>query len=125
VVSFLRGLYDSEGSNYRCKKIWLSNNNKDLLRYVQHLLKKYFGVIAKGPYLNTKAGGISKRRNGEKIKTNHNTYQITIYRKQHIQKFLNEIGFSIKEKQLGLPRRKRFTSLTPIPFSSPLPLYII
>jgi len=101
LVNFLRGLYDSEGTNYRCKQIYLSNNDIDLLEYVQHLLRKYFSIKATGPYLKTKAGSISKKG----IKANHNTYSITIYRKDSIQRFLSEVGFSISEKQLGLPRR--------------------
>jgi len=40
------------------------------------------------------------------IKVNHNNYQTAISRKDSIRIFLSEIGFDIKEKQLGLPRRK-------------------
>jgi len=36
------------------------------------------------------------------IKTNHDIYKIEISKKSHIEIFLSEIGFSIKEKQLGL-----------------------
>ena len=106
VANFLRGLYDSEGCNYRYSQIHLGNNNKDLLRYVQHLLKKYFNIHATGPYINTKAGAEHEMGNGKTVKTKHNNYQISINRKQHIQRFLSMIGFSITDKQLGLPRRK-------------------
>ena len=105
VANFLRGLYDSDGYNYRCKQIYLYNNDEDLLRYVQHILKKYFDVIARGPYLVKKAGSIMER-NGRRYKRRENNYSIAIYRKKHVKIFLNEIGFSIKEKHLGLPRRK-------------------
>ena len=109
VANFLRGLYDSEGNHYVYKKkysqIRLSNNDTELLKYVQHLLRKYFDITARGPYLNTKAREEYKTRNGT-IKRYHDNYQINIYRKQHTKKFLNEIGFSITEKQLGLPRGK-------------------
>ncbi len=103
---FLRGLYDSDGSNYRCKKIVLFNSNIELLYYVQYLLKKYFIIMIRGPYLNAKAGNISIKKNGEKIKTNRDNYSIVVFRRRYIQRFLNEIGFFITEKQLGLPRRK-------------------
>ena len=53
-----------------------------------------------------RAGTISIKKNREMIKMNHDNYQIVIYRKQHVKKPLSEIGFSIREKQLGLPRRK-------------------
>ena len=67
---------------------------------------KYFGINATGPYLAKKAGTESKMRNGEKVKTKHNNYSIAVSRRQHTQIFLDNIGFSITEKQLGLPRRK-------------------
>ena len=78
----------------------------ELLKYVQYLLKKYFGIVARGPYLNTKAGTKSKMKNGNVAKTTHNNYQMRIYRRQHTERFLDDIGFSILEKQLGLPRRR-------------------
>ncbi len=113
VANFLRGLYDSDGGHYKYKsnnrrysKICLSNNNIELLKYVQYLLKRHFGIIARGPYLNNKARTKSKIKNGKTISRNHDNYRIDIDRKQHTQVFLNEIGFNIKEKQLGLPRRK-------------------
>ncbi len=110
VANFLRALYDSEGNHYVYKRkynqIHLSNNNLRLLKYTQYLLKKYFGIIARGPYINTKAGTESKMKNGETIKAKHDNYQTGISRKQHVRRFLSEIGFSITEKQLGLPRRK-------------------
>ncbi len=110
VANFLRGLYDSDGNHYiykeRYNQIHLYNNNLKLLKYVRHLLEKYFNIHTTGPYLHIEAGAESKMGNGQTAKTNHNNYQISIYRKQHVQRFLNMIGFSIGEKQLGLPRRK-------------------
>lgn len=105
VAHFLRGLYDSDGSNYMCKKISLYNSNIELLRYVQYLLKRYFNIIARGPYLTRRAGSIMKRI-GKTYKRSSDNYVIAICRKLHVQRFLSEIGFSITEKQLGLPRRK-------------------
>lgn len=105
VAHSVRGLYDSEGCNYRCKRIIFYNNDIKLLYYVKHLLKKYFGIIATGPYLHTRAGSIMER-NGETYKRRGNTYSIAIYKRQHVKRFLNEIRFSITRKQQGLPRRK-------------------
>ena len=109
VKQYLKALYDSEGSNYRCLTITLSNSNLDLLHYVQYLLKKYFNIIATGPYICS--------RPGKKVKIDRwtgtirkNVYIIAIARKTHVKRFLNEIGFSIKEKQLGKPRRIRGSS---------------
>jgi len=107
VKYFLRGIYDSEGCNYRCKRIILYNSDLKLLNYVRYLLKKYFGIMIRGPYLHVRAGSIHMRRDGEEIRTKNNNYYIGIYRMRNIQVFLSEIGFSIAEKQLGLPRRKK------------------
>jgi len=56
VKYYLRGLFDSDGGNYRNKYIYLSNSNKKLLGYVQCLLKECFSIIATGPYLQKKSG---------------------------------------------------------------------
>lgn len=109
VANFLRGLYDSDGGHYKSKgrysMIYLSNNNLKLLKYTQYLLREYFGITATGPYINVEAG--TKRKiKGKMAKANHDGYQIDINRKKHTKKFLSEIGFSITERQLGLPRRK-------------------
>jgi len=106
VKLFLRGIYDSEGYNYKCKQIFLANSNPEILNYIQYLLKKYFNIKTTGPYLIKKAGSINRKRNGERIKTRHNTYSIAISRKRDVQIFLSEIGFSITEKRLGLKRRR-------------------
>ena len=102
---FLRGLYDSEGGHYRYvysygrrEEISLSNNDLELLHYTQYLLKNYFNLVTTGPYINKRDGEVSTKRDGEKIKINHNNYKIEIYKKQHIQRFLDNIGFNIRKK---------------------------
>jgi len=103
---YLKGLFDSEGGNYRNKYIYLSNSKKELLEYVQYLLKKYFDIVATGPYLVYEAGDI-EIINGVETRYNHDYYSIHIYRKLHVQKFLKEIGFSIIRKQLGLKKDEK------------------
>lgn len=105
VASFLKGLYDSEG-NYniykshkrKYKRIRLFNNNLKLLKYVQYLLRKYFDIVARGPYINARAGTERKMRNGNIIRTNYDNYLIAIHKKQHVEKFLDKIGFNISRK---------------------------
>ena len=41
---------------------------------------------------------VSVKKNGEKVKTNHDNYYIVIKKTQHIQRFPDEIGFSIRRK---------------------------
>ena len=104
VKYFLRGLYDSEGSNYKCRRISLCNSDLDLLQYTQYLLKRYFGIRAIGPYIQKRAGSIMIR-NGRRYRRKVDVYILEICRKRDVQAFLIKIGFSIREKQLGLPRR--------------------
>ncbi|HEW94166.1 MAG TPA: hypothetical protein ENF47_05635 [Thermoprotei archaeon] len=106
VKYFLRGLYDSEGSNYKCRRISLYNSDLDLLQYTQYLLKRYFGIRATGPYLVTRAGSIMIR-NGRRYRRKVDVYALKICRKRGVQEFLIKTGFSIREKQLGLPRRRK------------------
>jgi len=103
---YLKGLFDSDGSNKRNKRIFLYNSNKELLEYIQHLLKKYFDVKATGPYLVYKAGD-TITINGVKIHYNDDYYHISINKREHVQKFLEEIGFSIIRKQLRLKKYER------------------
>jgi hypothetical protein len=121
VANFLRGLYDSDGGHYKYKKysrIHRSNSNKDLLWYVQYLLRKYFDINATGPYQNKIAGRAFMKSNKEVVKTNHDNYQIDIYRELHVQRPLSKIGFSITEKQLGLKRRRTCLQTSPLFISS-------
>jgi len=110
VKYFLRGLYDSEGSNYRCKQIILSNDNLSLLRYIQHLLKKYFKIIATGPYINNKAGGKYLMRDKNLIIRRKDNYRLVISRKSSVKTFLEKIGFTSRGKQLGQPQRSSMLS---------------
>jgi len=103
---YLRGLFDSDGSNSGNKRIYLLNSKERLLKYVQYLLKKYFDVKATGPYLKKKAGATVIIKGIER-NINYNHYMIEISRKKHVQKFLEEIGFSIVRKQLGLKKHEK------------------
>lgn len=106
VKNFLQGLYDSDGSNYRCVRVELFNSNLELLIYVKHLLKKYFNITARGPYLKTKAGTKMIIR-GEEFIRKKDCYYMFISKKDDVNKFLSEIGFTIPRKQQGEPKRKR------------------
>jgi len=103
---YLRGLYDSDGSNYRNRQIRLYNSNKKLLEYVQYLLKKYFNIKATGPYLLHKSGDIWII-NGVETRYNDDYYRIQIRRKEHIQKYLEKIGFTVVRRQLGLKKNEK------------------
>jgi len=106
VKYYLRGLYDSDGGNYRNKRIYLSNSNKKLLEYVQYLLEKYFDIKSTGPYLVHKTGYTIVIK-GVKYHYNQDYYAIQINRKEYVKKFLEEIGFSIIRRQLGLRKDEK------------------
>jgi len=101
-------LFDSEGSNNGNKQIQLFNSKKKLLKYVQYLLKEYFDIVATGSYLQKKTG-TKTVINGVETTIKHDYYVISINRKPHVQKFLEEIGFSIVRKQLGLKKHEKGT----------------
>ena len=105
VKHFLQALYDSDGSNCGNVAITLANSNIELLTYVQYLLRRYFDIDAKGPYLTHKKGSIMKIRGKEFIRKK-DCFKISVYKKLHIKKFLTEIGFTIPRKQQGKPKRK-------------------
>jgi len=45
--------------------------------------------------------------NGRKIVRKHDCYEISINRKEDIQRFLREIGFDVVRKQLGLRKDEK------------------
>jgi len=85
VSAFLRALFDGDGHIYK-RKLMFYNTNKELLVYVQYLLKKYFDVEATGPHLV----------NGKK------DYYYIYIRAKSLLNFYKYIGFTIKRKQKTL-----------------------
>jgi hypothetical protein len=91
ICSFLRGLFDSEGSISCDKKIGIAHlnmriTNKKIARDTKHLLSKI------GIYSNF----YIKKRQKEHWKT---CYEVAIQKRQMQKLFLEKIGFSIKRKQ--------------------------
>jgi len=62
---------------------WYKKTKKELLKYVQYLLKKYFDIIATGPYLQKEAENTTVIK-GVKYHYNQDLYAIAISRKNHI-----------------------------------------
>jgi len=108
VASFLRAIFDGDGSIHvkirkgrRKRKLWLCNTNKELLIYVQYLLKKYFNIDTTGPHLARKSGKIFIFPDGKITKTTKDYYYIYI-RARSLSNFYKHIGFTIKRKQQRL-----------------------
>lgn len=97
--SFLRGLYDSEGSicKYREKEhlaIILANTKRELLELAKNLLKK-LGI-------DSRIYAINDRRKNHKI-----CYRLVITSKDNLLLFYDKVGFTIKRKQQRLENLAR------------------
>lgn len=102
VTAFLRGFFDSEGHVTVNGIVNGSNTDLNLLRYVQFLLAKYFGIVARGPYLGTRKGSILTRR-GRSYRRNSDCYSIIISKGQ-LEKFQQNVGLTIRRKRLRIER---------------------
>jgi DNA endonuclease len=103
VASFVRGFFDSEGSFETNGRLSASNANVALLKYIQLLLRRYFGIETLGPRLGTKKGSIITRR-GKSYQRNVDVYEIHV-RAKSLRTFHEKIGLTIQRKKLRLERR--------------------
>jgi len=100
---FLRALYDGDGSNYMNYKITLRITNKKLIDYVKELLYRYFNIESR-----IRIGGVEGEAltiESRSVVRKRKLWELVITK--HAKMFLKEIGFTITEKRLGLPRRKK------------------
>ena len=103
VAAFIRGFFDSEGSVDEVGHLTASNTDFELLRYVNDLLHRYFGIEATGPHPGKRKGTILTRR-GKSYVRSSDCYYIYV-KTAGLSKFDKEIGLSIKRKRLRLERR--------------------
>jgi DNA endonuclease len=103
VAAFLRGFFDSEGSVGLDGHLTGSNTDLKLLRYVQYLLDKYFGIQATGPHPGKKKGTLLTRR-GKSYVRNLDCFYVYV-RTSDLNKFFREIGLTIKRKRVRLERK--------------------
>ena len=94
VRAFLRGIFNAEGSYYRHRRphrrgyeerITLTNTDLTLIRYVQHLLLRYFSIPS--------------RLTSYRPKRYRRWYTLVISRRASIRKFFEQIGFTIRRRQ--------------------------
>jgi intein-encoded DNA endonuclease-like protein len=104
VASFLQALFDGDGSIYvkirgrrRERKLRLYNTNKELLVYIQCLLRRFFNINTRGPHLTTRKGSIKHFPNDKKYTTTENYYYIYIH-VSSLSNFYKYIGFFNKAK---------------------------
>jgi len=97
--AFLRAFYDSEGSISR--KLVVSNTRRDLLRYVQKLLKDA-NIETTSLRVDTSAGtSLKDPRTGRIYLRRKDCFQFSV-RMQSISKFAEYVGFSIERKSKRL-----------------------
>ncbi|MDA4122430.1 MAG: LAGLIDADG family homing endonuclease [Thaumarchaeota archaeon] len=99
-AAFIKGFFDSEGCIDVSGRLTASNNDLALLRYVQKLLERFFGIETTGPHLGTKKGTILTRR-GKSYRRNADCYCIYV-RRASLPAFYREIGFTIERKKIRL-----------------------
>lgn len=102
ISAFLRGFFDSEGSVSQEGNLTASNTNTQLLKYVQWLLAKGFGIEATGLHPKTRKRSMLGRR-GRIYYRNADCYEIYV-RRTCRNRFLQGIGFTIRRKRLRLQR---------------------
>jgi intein-encoded DNA endonuclease-like protein len=102
VSAFLRGFFDSEGCVEKSGKLTGSNTESDLLKYVQLLLSKFFGIETTGPHPNTRKGSVMTRR-GKSFLRNSDCYYVYVRRSSLIT-FYREIGLTIERKRSRLEK---------------------
>jgi len=106
IAACLRAFFDSEGSVRDDGVITIGNTNYQLLKYVQHLLRK-FGIMAKGPDLVHRQGTIIHIE-GRRHRRRRNVYCLYI-KPRDVIKFYRWIGFTIRRKQKRLEEYLRRT----------------
>jgi intein-encoded DNA endonuclease-like protein len=77
-----------------------SNNDTGLLRYVQDLLERFFGIETTGPHLATKRGTILTNR-GKSYIRKADGYTIYV-RRAGLEMFYRKIGLTIRRKKIRL-----------------------
>jgi intein-encoded DNA endonuclease-like protein len=101
--AFLRGFFDSEGSVSLNGALTAFNTDLELLRYVQMLLARRFGIESTGPHLGSRKGSILHKR-GRSYFRNSDCYRIYI-RTNSLRTFSREIGLTIDRKRVRLERK--------------------
>jgi intein-encoded DNA endonuclease-like protein len=99
-AAFLRGFFDSEGCVDKSESITASNCDTTLLRYVQSLLTRAFGIETTGPNRQSRMGSLIERR-GKIYKRNSDCFVIRIRNKSRMQ-FLVKVGLTISRKRRRL-----------------------
>ena len=101
--AFVKGFYDSECCMEVSGALKCYNNDLSLLRYVQKLLREFFGIGTTGPYLHMRKGTILTNR-GKSYFRRADGYYIYVRRKS-LDTFHRKIGLTIERKKIRLEKK--------------------
>ncbi len=109
-ASFLRGFFDSEGT-VGSSGLSVSNGDLEVLRYVQTLLKSFYGIETTGPCPQGPPPGTKRLIKGKLVNVNLQVFNVRV-RNKCLSFFANSIGFTIlrKAKKLEVLANSRFAS---------------
>lgn len=105
VARFLRSFSDGESSVVG-RVLRIHNSDRELLVYIQGLLRRYFGIAATGPHKGREAGRPMRSPTNGKIYKSGKPWYYLYIRAQSLRKFSHCIGFTIIRK-----RRRLFAAI--------------
>lgn len=101
VAAFLRAFFDGEGCISK-RELKVYNTNRELLLYIQSLLRQYFGIETTGPHRSAKAGyRFRDPRNGKTYESRKPCYYMYVP-VRWLRKFQCQIDFTINWKKRRL-----------------------
>src|SRR2546428_7003875 len=100
-VSFLRALFDGEGS-ITGRNLTITKTDLSLLSHVRNLLAKS-GIRTSEPHVTTRAGSILKDSRTGRTYTRRKDCYVLRVPSSDLLRFAREIGFSIQRKERLLP----------------------
>lgn len=98
VAAFLKAFFDGEGS-VGGRRLTVHNSSRQILLYVQYLLRRYFSIETTGLRKGSKPGTF--KRNGKTYRHNKQMYYLHI-RARSLGLFQRFIGFTIERKKRRL-----------------------
>ena len=99
-AAFIRGFFDAE-AGVGTRSFSIAVGNRELIIYVQNLLKEYFLIDSTGPYQRGPPPGTTKVIKGSVVRVNMYTYAIRINAKS-LKAFQGMIGFTLLRKKDAL-----------------------
>lgn len=101
-AAFLRAFFDGEGSVHGRdgRDLNVYNTDKQLLIYIEELLKRHFDINSTEPRIIV-TKGVHCSPTGKQYRTNKDCYYVRV-RTDSLLTFYKAIGFTIKRKQLRL-----------------------